>query len=68
VRILKAGEEPVPSGPSAIVGTPAAARESLKRLAGAGVDYFVSVPIVKDRDDFAAQVNRFAEVAASLSV
>jgi probable F420-dependent oxidoreductase len=67
VRILKAGEEPVPSGPSAIVGTLATARESLKRLADAGLDYFVSVPIVKTGDDFAAQVSRFAEIAASLS-
>ena len=66
VRIVKAGEDPVRSGTSAIVGAPAAARESLKRLAGAGVDYFVSVPIVKDRDDFAEQVNRFAQVAASV--
>ena len=66
VRILKAGEGPPSSGPSAIVGMRVATEERLKRLAGAGVEYFVSVPIVNGRDDFAEQVNRFAQVAASV--
>ena len=67
VRILKAGEAPPSSGPSAIVGTRVATEERLKRLAGAGVEYFISVPIANGGDDFAEQVSRFAEIAASLA-
>jgi hypothetical protein len=36
-------------------------------VSAAGVGHFVSVPIVKDRDDLAPQVNRFAEVAADFA-
>ncbi len=67
VRILRPGEKPPQGGRSSIIGPEAAVVQNLKRLASAGVDHFVCVPIADSQEDFAAQINKFADVIGGFS-